>query len=561
MGEKSPVEQARLAYDPKLPLKLQEMREWQFSQGSKTEAMRDGIEIERRFPQTYAQPMLHLDQSKERSSTPKRVGVVLSGGQAAGGHNVITGLHDGLKALHDKSVLIGFLDGPSGVVQGDYCELTEEVIRDFRNMGGFDLIGSGRTKIESGDQLAAAEKVCRDLALDGLVIVGGDDSNTNAAVLAEAFREAGCQTAVIGVPKTIDGDLKNEHIEVSFGFDTACKTFSETVGSLLRDAASAKKYWFFVKIMGRSASHIAVECALQTQPNCVLVGEEIFEKRWTLKEVTDRICDVICARAQEGKNYGAVLIPEGLIEFIPEFRELILQLNKKLAPGSSHMKEIEARLSLESRVDYIADQLTDAARSCYLALPGLIQNQLLLDRDPHGNVQVSKIETERLLIQTVEAELRHRQAQKMYVGSFSAQPYFCGYEGRSGFPSNFDAQYCYGLGHVAALLADEGATGYMACLKGLSSPVSNWEPVGLPITMLLHLEERNGKVKPVIRKAMVELGGPVFEKLSQEREEWQVADAYRYPGPVQFEGAEEVVDSITETLKLEQNELASLTQE
>ncbi|MCB1134686.1 MAG: diphosphate--fructose-6-phosphate 1-phosphotransferase [Chlamydiia bacterium] len=553
--EDSPLHSARRSYQPDVPKILSDLRRIRLQPGQPSNAATDQQEIKRLFPKTYGQPRQRFVSEPDRvSASPLRIGLVLSGGQAAGGHNVIAGIFDAVQELDPRSVVYGFLGGPSGIVKAQYLTLTTELVDAYRNQGGFDMIGSGRTKIESAEQIAAAEKTARALDLDGLVIIGGDDSNTNAAVLAEAFAQSGCRTRVVGVPKTIDGDLKTDEIEVSFGFDTACKTFSDTIGSVARDAVSAGKYYFFIKLMGRSASHVAVECALQTHPNHVLVGEEVAAQRRTLRELTNEIADTICARAAKGKDYGVILIPEGIIEFIPEFRELIRELNTLLSPHESHAAKMETMRTSADQSDYIQKLLSEASVACFAALPRDIQEQLLLDRDPHGNVQVSKIETERLFIQTVTAELRRRKATQEYSGKFSAQPLFMGYEGRSCLPSNFDAQYCYALGRTAVVLIQHGQTGYLACVQGLTQPASEWTAMGLPITSLFHLELRHGSPKPVIRKALVEVDGPVFQRLQAEREGWKADDAYRYPGPIQFYGPAVITESRTETLRLERQE-------
>lgn len=467
-------------------------------------------EIATYFPRTLGQPFISFEPGKG-STDPVNIGVVFSGGQAAGGHNVITGLFD---ALPPKSRLFGFLDGPSGIIDQKWMELTAAKLAPYRNQGGFDLLGSGRTKIETPEQFAAALKAVLALDLHGLVIIGGDDSNTNAALLAEYFLANNCKTCVVGVPKTIDGDLRSEDVEVSFGFDTAARIYSEMIGNLLRDALSAKKYFFFIKIMGRTASHLALECAMQTHANMTLIGEEIAAKGLTLKQVVAQIADMIEQRSKAGKNYGAVLIPEGLIEFIPEFSQLMAELNQMLAKGP-----------------FKKEALTSASLACFNAIPAGLQEQLLLDRDPHGNIKVSQIETERLLIQTVQAELKRRKS----AAQFTPQPLFYGYEGRCGFPTNFDCQYCYALGQVAALLIKEKKTGYMACVKNLQAPAAEWQILGLPLTSMIHLEERKGKKKPVIKKALVDLQGKPFRTFAANREKWMIEDDYLYPGPIQFD--------------------------
>lgn len=509
------LQRLRSEYKPKLPRSLKDFQNLQIVYGELSEK----LNLKEIFPNTHRKGFIDFKKHDViPSHDPLRVGVVLSGGQAAGGHNVIAGLFDALKKMNIKSELFGFLDGPIGIIKNVYKSLDAAAIQGYRNQGGFDLIGSGRDKIETPEQFLAAAKTVKDLNLDGLVIIGGDDSNTNAAFLAEYFLNHDIKTHVVGVPKTIDGDLKNEHIEVSFGFDTATKTYAEIIGNILRDSLSAKKYYFFIKLMGRSASHIALECALQTHPNMTLIGEEIAAKERTFKQLTEEICDMIEARSKAGKNYGVVLIPEGVIEFIPEFKILIKELNKKgeLSPGS---------------------------KACFESLPKDIQSQLTMDRDPHGNVQVSKIETERLFVDAVRSELKKRK-----VSGFSAQPLFCGYEGRSCMPSNFDTQYCYALGHVAALLIDQGATGYMACVKNLTQPVESWSIAGIPLTSMIHMEERKGKQVTVIKKALVELDSKPFLNFKALREDWKLSDDYQYPGPIQFFGPVELTDAVPQTV-------------
>lgn len=473
-------------------------------------------ELEVLFPFTSTYPFIQFEEG-EKERGPVKVGVVFSGGQAAGGHNVIWGLFD---ALPEGSTLFGFLDGPKGIVEHKYIELTAEAIAPYRNQGGFDLLGSGRTKIETPEQFQAALKTANNLELDGLVIIGGDDSNTNAALLAEYFLLKGCKTVVVGVPKTIDGDLRTEDVEISFGFDTAAKTYSEVIGNVARDALSAKKYYFFMKIMGRSASHLALECALQTHPNFTLIGEEVFERKKTYRQIISEITDMIVARAQKGKEYGVILVPEGIIEFIPEFNALIKELNR-----------------LPLGAEFKPEQLSDVYLTTLHTLPDFIQKQLLLDRDPHGNVKVSQIESERLLMEGVKGELKRRKS----AVNFNPVPLFCGYEGRSGYPSNFDCQYGYALGRVAGLLLLEGCTAYMACVKNLAAPVEEWQIVGVPLTSMIHLEERKGQKRPVIKKALVDLNGPLFLEFLHHREDW-MEDDYCYPGPIQFFGPPEITD-------------------
>lgn len=482
----------------------------------------DNFEIQRLFPSTCGRQLVRGVKGRERISFSKRVGVLFSGGQAPGGHNVIAGLFRGLKQLHPDSRLWGFLGGPAGIMQGAAIEITEKHVHSYFNQGGFDMLGSGRAKIETEDQFETVFTILQKMELDGLVVIGGDDSNTNVALLAEYFASRNGKTAVIGVPKTIDGDLQSEELAISFGFDTACKTYSEIIGNIARDAVSGGKYTHFIKLMGRTASHIALECALKTHPNVTLIGEEIGAGKQTLSQVTSILCDAICARAGQGKNHGVILLPEGLIEFIPEMQLLLQELSQ------THQ----------------ASGLSPASRQLFDALPGSLQKQLLFDRDPHGNVNVSLIETERLLIDTVSRELERRGARER----FHPVSHFLGYEGRSGFPSNFDCNYCYALGLGTAALIEAGMTGYMCCIQGLTRPPAEWTLCGLPIARLLHLETRKGKVKPVIQKTLVNLEGPLFRRFAQERKRWLLADDYHYPGPIQFFGDPQITDSFPLTL-------------
>lgn len=528
MTSLSALQQTRIEYQPKLPKALE---------GSLTikelgNQRPIASEIEALFPYTSGQSALSILCAPSPNSHPMRVGVVFSGGQASGGHNVIIGVFEALKKQHPDSLLFGFLDGPDGIIKNKHKALTAELLISYRNQGGFDLIGSGRDKIETLEQLAATAQTAKELDLDGLVIIGGDDSNTNAAFLAEYFKASGSKTSVVGVPKTIDGDLKNEDIEISFGFDTACKVYSEIIGNLLRDALSAKKYYYFVKMMGRSASHVTLECALKTHPNLTLISEEVAAKQQSLKDIVNEISSLIVARTLLGKDYGLILIPEGLIEFIPEMNTLITELNSLLA------KRIAS-------ADIIKN-LSDRSKECFLSLPKEIQEQLLLSRDAHGNVQVSKIETERLLIKMVEEELKKRD----YKGKFNPQPFFCGYEGRSGLPSNFDAQYCYALGHVAATFIKAKANGYICCLKNLTEAVGEWIPFGAPIVNMLTIEQRKGTDKAVIKKALVDPLGKPFALLIKNRAYWSLNDDYCYPGPIQFFGPQEITDTVPLTLML-----------
>lgn len=520
----------RLSYQPQLPACFNQLREIVCKQEI---AKPISQEIQAAFPHVGASPYLQFKQGEHLENfSALRVGVVLSGGQAPGGHNVITGLYDALQQLNANSKLFGFLNGPSGILKENYVELTAAILHPYRNQGGFDLLGSDRTKIETEEQLAKAAETMQNIRLDGLVVIGGDDSNTNAAFLAEYFLQKGLQITVVGVPKTIDGDLKNAFIETSFGFDTAAKTYAAIIGNICRDTLSAKKAYYFIKMMGRSASHITLECALQTQPNAALIGEELAAKGTTLAELTGQLADIISKRAEAGKHYGVFLIPEGIIEFIPECKGLIAELNR--LTGESHPRE---KLSL-------------AAQQCWDLLPKRIQEQLLLDRDPHGNVQVSKIETERLLIDLVEKELKKRADAGTFQGKPSFQPHFCGYEGRSCAPSNFDANYCYALGFTSALLAAHKATGYIAALCDLTKPASEWLPQGIPLVQLMGFEERKGKRKAVVSKALVDLEGRLFKRFAENRESWVLDDAYLYPGPIQFFGPPEITDAVTLTLQL-----------
>ncbi|NGX58337.1 MAG: Pyrophosphate--fructose 6-phosphate 1-phosphotransferase [Chlamydiae bacterium] len=528
------LQKARSEFDPKLP-KILKNQLTAKSQDVLELDQECAAELKEAFPHTYANPLLNF-VSGESPSRPLKVGAVFSGGQAAGGHNVLSGLFDALKKFHPESQLYGFIGGPRGLFIDSYTEITSEILDPYRNQGGFDLIGSGRDKIEKPEQFEATAQVVKNLGLDGVVIIGGDDSNTNAAFLAEYFLQHNIDCQVVGVPKTIDGDLTNQFIEMSFGFDSACKTYSEIIGNIARDALSAGKYYFFIKLMGRSASHIALECALQTHANYTLIGEEVQKEEKTLQEIVNDIADLICERADKNKNYGVILIPEGIVEFIPEIKTLISELNHLLAEKSDQTPES------------IKEHFSSHSRECYQTLPLEIQAQLLKDRDPHGNVQVSKIESDRLLLQMVRTELKKR-GQK-YQGKFSAQPYFCGYEGRSGLPSNFDTQYCYALGYVAALLIEQKKTGYMACVTHLDQPVEEWGILGIPLVPLMCKEMRKGKMKIVIRKALVDLDGPVFAEFKRLRQDWRCQDAYVYPGPIQFFGDAILTDSVTETLRL-----------
>lgn len=547
MKNLSCLQELRLQFQPKLPKMLKDMRFLKpiSANSNEKDPWSSHALIESSFPKILAQEgFVSFTSDSAVTHSPLKVGVVLSGGQAAGGHNVITGLFDALKKLHPNSVLYGFCNGPKGILDNKYIELTEQLLAQYRNQGGFDVIGSGRTKIETIEQFQAAEESVKKLQLDGLVVIGGDDSNTNAAFLAEYFLAKGCKTTVVGVPKTIDGDLANADIPISFGFDSAVKTYCETIGNIMRDTLSAKKYYYFIKLMGRSASHIALECALQTRANITLIGEEIAEKKKTFATLVNELCDVICERAKMGKDYGVILIPEGIIEFIPEFKVLIQELNSLLVAEKPHTSTMEGKKSKEDKASYIQALLPKESAQCFASLPLETQIQLLSDRDPHGNVQVSRVETERLMMEAVKVELEKRQKQGLYSGNYSAMPHFCGYEGRSCFPSNFDAQYCYALGHVAALLIDSKKTGYICCVQGLNEPVEAWQIGGRNLVTMMGIEKRKGKDKPVIKKALVDLKGKPFKKYRDLRKKWETEDCYVNPGPMQFFGPEKLTDTL-----------------
>ncbi|MFQ3620720.1 MAG: diphosphate--fructose-6-phosphate 1-phosphotransferase [Spirochaetales bacterium] len=548
--ELSPLQKARYAYKPKVPPLLKKaVGAIKAELGKPTEAFSDRKELKALFKHTYGQPIATLVGGKNPKATQKmNVGVILSGGQAPGGHNVIAGLFDGIKKGNPASKLIGFLGGPSGIIKDKAIELTSKLIDQYRNTGGFDIIGSGRTKIETPEQFEATLATAKKRKLNALVIIGGDDSNTNAAVLAEYFKEKGETIQVIGVPKTIDGDLKNEYVETSFGFDTAVKTYSELIGNIARDANSAKKYWHFIKLMGRAASHICLECALQTQPNVALISEEVEAKNQTLKDIVEFLCSVIARRAEKGENFGIVLVPEGLIEFIPEMKKLIAEINDLLAHKG---EEFSSLSSGDSQIDFVTRELSPESRAVFSSLPRDIRAQLLMDRDPHGNVQVSRIETEKLLITLVEARLKEMKAAGTFTGSFSSQNHFLGYEGRSAFPSNFDADYCYSLGYTAFLLVANGLTGYISSVRNLARPYTEWVAGGIPLTMMMNLEKRHGKEKPVIKKALVDLKGKPFKTFDAKRETWALKTSYLCPGAIQYFGPDEVCNRPTLTLLLE----------
>ncbi|MFV0593290.1 MAG: diphosphate--fructose-6-phosphate 1-phosphotransferase [Draconibacterium sp.] len=546
----SALQKERAKYQPKLPKSLKGAVK--VVEGAKTESVADQKEIAALFPNTYGMPLLSFEEGgKAGESAPVNVGVILSGGQAPGGHNVISGIFDGIKKIHPDSKLYGFLGGPGGLVDHKYVELTAEIIDEYRNTGGFDIIGSGRTKLEEEAQFDKGLEIAKDLNLNALVIIGGDDSNTNACVLAEYYAKIDAGVQVIGCPKTIDGDLKNEMIETSFGFDTATKVYSELIGNIQRDANSAKKYWHFIKLMGRSASHIGLECALKTQPNITLISEEIADKKLTLGEVVDYMAKVVAKRADNGDNFGVALIPEGLIEFIPEMKVLISELNDLLAEGTDSEKEFKM-LRKSHRNEWVASHLTEISSNVFRSLPDGIATQLTLDRDPHGNVQVSLIETEKLLGEMVSTRLEEMKAAGEYVGKFGAQYHFFGYEGRCAAPSNFDADYCYSLGYTASVLVAEGKTGYMSSVRNTTASVDKWIAGGVPVTMMMNMEKRHGHMKPVIQKALVELEGAPFKYFVSKRGEWAYNTDFVYPGPIQYFGPTEVCDLTTETLKFEQ---------
>ena len=542
--EKSALQKARAAYQPKLPKALQGAVK--VKEGKPTQSVGDQEEIKKLFPNTYGMPIVEFEPATEANNTKMNVGIILSGGQAPGGHNVITGLFDQIKKLNPENRLFGFILGPGGLVDHNYMELTKDIIDEYRNTGGFDMIGSGRTKLEKVDQFEKGLEIIRELDIKAIVIIGGDDSNTNACVLAEYYAAKKYGVQVIGCPKTIDGDLKNDQIETSFGFDTACKTYSELIGNIERDCNSARKYWHFIKVMGRSASHIALECALQTQPNICLISEEIEAKAMSLDDIVEYIANAVAARAADGNNFGTVIIPEGVIEFIPAIKKLIAQLNDVLAlPEVKDMGRSET-------IDFAKSHLTEENLAVFNSLPTGVARQLALDRDPHGNVQVSLIETEKLLSTMVAQKLEKMKKEGKYVGKFGTQHHFFGYEGRCAAPSNFDADYCYALGTSAAQLIANGKTGYMAIVKNTTAPADQWIAGGVPITMMMNMEKRAGEMKPVIRKALVELDGAPFKEFAAHRDEWARKTAYVYPGPIQYWGPTEVCDQPTRTLALEQ---------
>ena len=550
--EYSPLQKARYAYAPKLPEMLRSgIANIGVKEGSETQSVADQDAIKALFPNTYGKKEITFEKGQNTSETKKQVvGVILSGGQAPGGHNVVCGLYDALKATSKENELYGFKNGPSGLIDDDFLVFDDDYINEFRNTGGFDIIGSGRTKLESDEQFAIAAQVCKKNGITAIVIIGGDDSNTNAAVLAEYFAAHNTGVQVIGCPKTIDGDLKNEDIEISFGFDTATKTYSELIGNIERDANSAKKYWHFIKVMGRSASHVALECALETQPNICLVSEEVAQKKMSLSQIADYIADSVEKRAAKGMNFGIAIIPEGVVEFVPEFSKLIQEINELLA--GSKAETFNSLATWKEKYAFIGTGLTAESMGVFELLPEGIQQQLFLERDPHGNVQVSLIESEKLFSALVADKLAQRKAAGTYKGKFSPLHHFLGYEGRCAFPSNFDSDYCYSLGYNAFMLIQYGYTGYLSKVSNLSKPATEWVAGGMPITKMMNVERRHGEDKPVIKKALVELDGNPFKFFEANRELWAIETCYLYPGAIQYYGPAEVCDIVTRTLSLEQ---------
>ncbi len=539
---KSALQIARASYQPKLPKALKGFVN--ATEGDKTQSVADQEEIKALFPHTYGMPLIKFTETETATKFPAfNVGVILSGGQAPGGHNVISGIFDGIKKLNADCKLYGFILGPGGLVDHNYMELTADIVDEYRNTGGFDIIGSGRTKLETEEQFEKGYEIIKKLGIKALVMIGGDDSNTNACVLAEYYAAKNYGVQVVGCPKTIDGDLKNSMIETSFGFDTACKVYSEVIGNIERDCNSAKKYWHFIKLMGRSASHIALECALQTQPNICIISEEVEKKNMSLNDVVTYIAEIVAKRAAAGNNFGTVLIPEGLIEFIPAMKKLIAELNDFLAHDTKFLT-----LKKEEQLSYVKNSISAENAAVFASLPEGVARQLTLDRDPHGNVQVSLIETEKLLSEMVGQKLQEWKKEGKYNGKFSSQHHFFGYEGRCAAPSNFDADYCYSLGYNAAALIANGKTGYMSSIRNTTSPAAEWIAGGVPITMMMNMERRHGVMKPVIQKALVELDGAPFKKLAACREDWAINADYVYPGPIQYFGPSEVCDQTTKTL-------------
>ena len=547
----SPLQIERYKYIPKLPGMLRNgISDICVKEGKETSSVADQEKIKALFPNTYGKKEIVFEKGSNTAPVKKQVvGVILSGGQAPGGHNVVAGLFDALKATNKENVLLGFKGGPSGLLEDKFVEITPDFMDQYRNTGGFDIIGSGRTKLETEEQFKVAQEVCKKHGVTAIVIIGGDDSNTNAAVLAEFFAAHNAGVQVIGCPKTIDGDLKNEDIDCSFGFDTATKTYSELIGNIERDANSAKKYWHFIKVMGRSASHVALECALETQPNICLIGEEVAAKKMSLKDITMQIADSVSYRAAHGNNFGVAIIPEGIVEFVPEFKVLIAEINELLAGKKT--EEFNALPSWKDKYAFIEKGLTKESMKVFALLPESIQKQLFLERDPHGNVQVSLIESEKLFGELVKNELKERKNRGEFVGKFSTQFHFFGYEGRCAFPSNFDADYCYSLGYNAFMLIQYGYTGYLSKVSNLAAPAEQWVAGGMPITKMMNIERRNGEDKPVIRKALVELDGKPFKYFASHRDEWSKETCFVFPGAIQYYGPSQVCDITTRTLALE----------
>ncbi len=543
----SALQKERATYAPKLPKSLK--GNVKVVDGNATQSVANQSEIKELFPNTYGMPIVTFEEGSQLENVKAfNVGVILSGGQAPGGHNVISGLFDGIKRINKDSKLYGFLGGPSGLVDHKYIELTSTIIDEYRNTGGFDIIGSGRTKLEETEQFDKGIEICNKLGIKAVVIIGGDDSNTNACVLAEYYLQKKAGIQVIGCPKTIDGDLKNDMIETSFGFDTATKVYSEVIGNIERDANSAKKYWHFIKLMGRSASHVTLECALQTQPNVTIVGEEVETKNQSLDDIVTYIAQIVANRAANGENFGTVLVPEGLIEFVPAIKKLIVELNDMLAANQAEFDQIGA----DDKIKFIIDHLSKENAAIFESLPTAVSKQLALERDPHGNVQVSLIETEQLLAEMVGKKLAAWKKEGKYVGKFSTQHHFFGYEGRCAAPSNFDADYCYSLGFTASVLIAAGKTGYMSSVRNTTKPADQWIAGGIPITAMMNMERRNAKMKPVIQKALVKLDGAPFKFFASKRDEWAKTTSYIYPGPIQYFGPSAVCDQTTKTLLLEQ---------
>jgi len=550
MDSISILQKSRYKYQPKLPEAIKgDIKNIKVELGEPTESVDNKAEIKALFENTYGMPIAKFVKGSNPDAGKKiNVGVILSGGQAPGGHNVIAGLFDGIKNGNKDSKLYGFLGGPSGILENKSIEITPQFIDEYRNTGGFDIIGSGRTKLEAEDQFDTCIEVCKKKEISALVIIGGDDSNTNAALLGEYFKKKKVDVQVIGVPKTIDGDLKNKWIETSFGFDTAVKTYGELIGNICRDSNSAKKYWHFIKLMGRSASHICLECALQTQPNIAIISEEVEEKQQSIREIVDRMVNIIMTRSNNKENFGVALVPEGLIEFIPEMKVMIKELNKLLAEHEAHFSTLR---TFEDQSEWVNKNLSKDSSYTFSSLPNDIQRQLLMDRDPHGNVQVSRIETEKLLIELIEDKLNEMKSEGKFKGKFVSQHHFFGYEGRCAFPSNFDADYCYSLGYISFLLIASGLTGYMSSVRNCYKSADQWIAGGIPITMMMNLEERHGKLKPVIKKALVELNDKPFKYFAGKRDEWSIKTSFLYPGAIQYYGPSEVCDATTKTLTLE----------